>query len=303
MPRRITKDEYEIRTLAYYQQQGGIYSQLITVLTRLRDKVRGIGTPSDVLNEACYRLAVVQKEYEDYMEYLKVKSLESTNVSDADSLLASKIDDATKIADPCLRYTLGVLLGTVGGYKSVLKAYAMFEEYDKTYYPYFKSLFENKKESQEETAKLKKQIADLQDEVQVKDGMLADTLAKVERLEKTLADVDADNYSKLDKSFTFASILKYAEDQILYSHGNQVVDLLKDHCAMMGATREYQMVSDLKRRMIEAERPLVTNNNDIKGSNVFVGPVSNPVFPMESHTEHNTANNTNTTHPNYDGKE
>lgn len=49
------KDIYSIRTLSFYQKEGGVYNDLISVLTKLRSdsKIRLSMSPVKVLNEAC----------------------------------------------------------------------------------------------------------------------------------------------------------------------------------------------------------------------------------------------------------
>ncbi len=48
-------DVFDIRTLSFYQQEGGVYNELITILTKLRSNsnVRLSMPPAKVLNEAC----------------------------------------------------------------------------------------------------------------------------------------------------------------------------------------------------------------------------------------------------------
>lgn len=55
MGNKQDKDIYKIRTLSFYQKEGGVYNDLITVLTNLRadSNVRLSMSPVKVLNEAC----------------------------------------------------------------------------------------------------------------------------------------------------------------------------------------------------------------------------------------------------------
>lgn len=55
MATKYTIDRYMIRTLSFYQKEGGVYNDLITVLTNLRAdaKIRLNMAPVRVLNEAC----------------------------------------------------------------------------------------------------------------------------------------------------------------------------------------------------------------------------------------------------------
>lgn len=58
MATKPQRNRYMIRTLSYYQGLGGIFNDLITYLTNLRQqpKYRGIPGPAELLNEACYAL-------------------------------------------------------------------------------------------------------------------------------------------------------------------------------------------------------------------------------------------------------
>lgn len=55
-PTKVHRYDYTFRTLAYYQQQGGIYNDIITILQNLRQTCTRdrIGTPASILNEATY---------------------------------------------------------------------------------------------------------------------------------------------------------------------------------------------------------------------------------------------------------
>lgn len=55
-PKKVHRYDYTIRTLAYYQQQGGIFNDIITILLKLRQTCTRdrIGTPASILNEATF---------------------------------------------------------------------------------------------------------------------------------------------------------------------------------------------------------------------------------------------------------
>ena len=67
MARKPQRNRYMIRTLSYYQSQGGIYNDLITYLTNLRQqpKYRGIPGPAELLNDACFVLDYSQTMSDD----------------------------------------------------------------------------------------------------------------------------------------------------------------------------------------------------------------------------------------------
>lgn len=65
MAKKIDRNSYDIRTLAYYQGRGGIYNDIITVLTKLRNdvKYRGLPAPAKVLNEGAYWWDVIWENW------------------------------------------------------------------------------------------------------------------------------------------------------------------------------------------------------------------------------------------------
>ena len=73
MAKKLCRDQYMIRTLSYYQAQGGIFNDLITYLTQLRmqPKNRGMAAPAALLNEACFALdSSKQMSEEDAAKYI-----------------------------------------------------------------------------------------------------------------------------------------------------------------------------------------------------------------------------------------
>lgn len=126
-----------------------------------------------------------------------------------------------------------------------------------------------------------RQIEDLKDEVLAKDSLLADANNKIDELERMVKDLSAKGSSKLNKAFTFESLMDYTRNLKQYQFANQLLEMLKDKCAMVGAQEEYQQVLELKQTLIDASVPTIHNHNDIHNSNVFPGMVSNPSFSMD----------------------
>lgn len=57
-PKKVHKYDYTIRTLAYYQQKGGLYNDIITILQNERQNNQRdrLNPPATILNEACYMI-------------------------------------------------------------------------------------------------------------------------------------------------------------------------------------------------------------------------------------------------------
>lgn len=287
--KKIDKDEYMIRSLAYYHEQGGIYNELITILTNLRKKQRGLPTIAKILNEACYWCALLQQRLQEAQWADKEQvALGSTDYGMCTmTQWEEEIDNIKSIPQPVDRYVVASLVvGTVDGGDYVLDEICKAGEKDKVFFPAFKSLLkkpEPKAEvqiSEAETYYIK-QIEDLKDELLAKDSLLADANNKVDELERMVKDLSAKGSSKLDKAFTFDSLMEYAKNLKQYQFANQLLEMLKDKCAMVGAQDEYQKVLELKQQLIDASVPTIHNHNDIHNSNVFPGMVSNPSFSMD----------------------
>lgn len=287
--KKIDRDEYMIRSLAYYHEQGGIYNELITILTNLRKKQRGLPTIAKILNEACYWCALLQQRLQE----AQWADEEQVALGTADYGLClttqweEEIDNIKSIPQPVNRYVVASLVvSTVDGGDYVLSEICKAGENDKAIFPAFKFLLKKPepkaevKISEAETYYIR-QIEDLKDELLAKDSLLADANNKVDELERMVKDLSAKGSSKLDKAFTFDSLMEYTKNMKQYQFANQLLEMLKDKCAMIGAQDEYQQVSVLKQQLIDASVPTIHNHNDIHNSNVFPGMVSNPSFSMD----------------------
>ncbi len=105
MAKILSPREYNIRSLAYYQAEGGVYNEIITILTQMRSepKFRGLPTPAKSLNEACY-LYDLKQQREMTLEEEK-KFISEINGDLAKVLVAvlatanAKIDELQKLVD------------------------------------------------------------------------------------------------------------------------------------------------------------------------------------------------------------
>lgn len=287
--KKIDRDEYMIRSLAYYHEQGGIYNELITILTNLRKKQRGLPTIAKILNEACYWCALLQQR----LQVARWADEDQVALGSTDYGMCImtqweiEIDNIRTIPQRVDRYVVASLVvGTVEGGDCVLSEICKDGEQDKAVFPAFKSLLKKPdpkaeiKISEAETYYIK-QIEDLKDELVAKDSLLADANNKVDELERMLKDLSAKGSSKLDKAFTFDSLMDYTRNLKQYQFANQLLEMLKDKCVMVGAQEEYLQVQELKQKLIDASVPTIHNHNDIRNSNVFPGMVSNPSFSMD----------------------
>ena len=264
MAKILSPREYNIRSLAYYQAEGGVYNEIITVLTQLRKepKFRGLPAPAKSLNEACflYDLKRNDLDLEEEKKYI------------------SEIDgDLSKV----LVALMATALEETGGYLIADARYEMIGE-SNPYLPYFDSLF--KRYMNEVTEAYDSygdflRINELEDEVKVKDGQLAEANAKIEELQKLVDSLKVRNESKYDKALSRKGILEYVENQRDYKNVNQIFEMLI-YMSRVATDEEYDEVVALRQKMIDESKPTVHNHNDIQNSNVFPGLVNNPSFPI-----------------------
>ena len=264
MAKILSPREYNIRSLAYYQAEGGVYNEIITVLTQMRKepKFRGLPTPAKSLNEACFFYDLKRKDLdlEEEKKYI------------------SEIDgDLSKV----LVALMATALEETGGYLIADARYEMIGE-SNPYLPYFDSLF--KRYMNEVTEAYDSygdflRINELEDEVKVKDGQLAEANAKIEELQKLVDSLKVRNESKYDKALSRKGILEYVENQRDYKNVNQIFEMLI-YMSRVATDEEYDEVVALRQKMIDESKPTVHNHNDIQNSNVFPGLVNNPSFPI-----------------------
>ena len=270
MAKLLSPREYNIRSLAYYQAEGGVYNEIITVLTQLRKEpmFRGLPTPAKSLNEACYFYDLKGKnlDKEDEIKYI------------------SKIDnDLTKV--------LVVLMATAleeYGYLVACNRYEIIGEKN-PFLPKFDPVFESYKSKEEALADacwdgrriydLEEEVKSKEDELKAKDNQLATANAKIDELQKLVDSLKVRNESKYDKALSRKGILAYVENQRDYKNVNQIFEMLV-YMSRVATDEEYDEVVSLRQKMIDDSKPTVHNHNTIQNSNVFPGLVNNPNFPI-----------------------
>ena len=277
MAKILSPREYNIRSLAYYQAEGGVYNEIITVLTQMRKEpmFRGLPTPAKSLNEACY------------LYDLKGKNLDK---EDEKKYISTIDNDLSKV--------LVALLATAWedyGYLVASNRYEIVGEKN-PYLPKFDPVFEHYMNEEmaaydsygdalridelEEKVKLKEdEVKALGAELDVKGNQLETANAKIEELQKLVDSLKVRNESKYDKALSRKGILDYVENQRDYKNVNQIFEMLI-YMSRVATDEEYDEVVALRQKMIDDSKPTVHNHNDIQNSNVFPGLVNNPSFPI-----------------------
>ena len=271
MAKILSPREYNIRSLAYYQAEGGVYNEIITVLTKMRSepKFRGLPTPAKSLNEACYLYDLKRKELslEDEKKYI------SEINDDLSRVLVALLATALQEHGFCIAHERYEIVGEKN-----------------PYLPKFDRLFEhymNIVRAESDSTGEARQILDLEDELKakedelkVKDSQLTSANAKIEELQKLVDSLKVRNESKYDKALSRKGILEYIESQRVYGNVNQIFEMLLGPMSRVATDEEYNEIVTLKQKMIDNSVPTIHNHNDIQHSNVFPGLVNNPSFPI-----------------------
>lgn len=262
--RKIQKDEFDIRSILYYQSQGGIYNSIITILAKMRgeSKYRGIQPTHKILNDACYHLAVC-KEY--------------SNVKDGVKYL-SNLDSLT------LCVLLAIAVSTDGGI--VTKCIDDINDElsnGNIYYPKFQNIIQTYRDVEMEAfLSLHSSIPPISgaEELELKTIQLADANEEINKLKQTIQDLNSNRKSSVDDLLTFEGLMNYIEKQRNYSHSDQLLAYLTETVARYCTEEQWKRLCELKQKLLDNEVLSITNNNNIQNSNVFPGLVENPSFPV-----------------------
>ena len=259
---KISKEKFSIRTLTYYQEQGGVYNDIITVLTKLRNEPRhrGLPAPVSILNDACYHLAVMEQmfkqSYEDTEKYL---------AGIKDNLLLCVM--STLADEEVLQF--GPLINFYVNHNSPF---------------YFKFLpiinrrpVDSGKESKDSGKDLK--VASLEKDLELTKAQLATANERITQLEREQYRLNEES-SKADKQLTWNSILDYIESRKNYDYVKQIFPMLSYIAGRYATDEEWSRMKALEEKMLADTLPTVHNHNSISNSNVFQGMMNNPNFPL-----------------------
>ena len=267
MAKILSPREYNIRSLAYYQAEGGVYNEIITVLTQMRKepKFRGLPTPAKSLNEACFLFDLKRKDemWENYIREID---------GDLSKVLVALLVTAKEEYGELIAFDRYKIIGERNPY--LPKFDAVFEHYINQEMEARNSYGDGIR-----ILELEDEVKAKSAELKVKDNQLAEAQAKIEELQKLVDSLKVKNESKYDKALSRKGILEYVENQRDYKNVNQIFEMLI-YMSRVATDEEYDEVVALRQKMIDDSKPTVHNHNDIRNSNVFPGLVNNPSFPI-----------------------
>ena len=278
MAKKRSIDEYMIRTLSYYQSQGGIYSEIITLLMQLREK-KGyrnlIPLPAKVLNAASYY-------YDEMKDGNRDLACGTPNIL-VDSVVT--------------------IMAAADNNKEVKEKMIEVVKIDEKFFPHFTKLLE-KLEKQNDNTDFKAEIESLRAENEkLKSVLMAkDSLIDIRSCSLALALQDKDALSaklaaaekrcliieqnkneenSLDRYFTLDNILKWIEGRKQYIYVDQVFRMLSDMKDGIATKEESMRIKRLEEDMLAKEQPRnIINNNYAYGSNQMTGMLNNPQLPI-----------------------
>lgn len=282
------QDDYSLRTLSYYQREGGIYNDLITILQRIRTEKWGrkLIAPNKILNIASEALEVCLWHCQD---------------------------DETKAISDCgfeeLAWFLygGCVAGPLGGIEekdelvilSVLCVLlSRYPEFQESSIPQISEII-NKRNSSifkpfEELVKRElrnndNQLESLKNQLAMKDALLRkkdEQLAKLISLNYRERRIDfwqrySEKSSGIDSVLSLDAILEWVSNRQHYTLTDQVFVMLKELSRKVATDEEYNKIRSLENDMLAKYKPqTIVNNNMGIGSNILTGIAQNPMMPM-----------------------
>ena len=259
---KISKEKFSIRTLTYYQEQGGVYNDIITVLTKLRNEPRhrGLPAPVSIINDACYHLAVMEQMFKHSYE-------------DTEKYLAG-------IKDNLILCVMSILAD-----KEVLHFGPLINFYVNRNSPFYVKFMpiinrrpvDSSKES--EDPEKEKKVAALEKDLELTKAQLATANERIKQLESEQYRMNTES-SKADKQLTWSSILDYIESRKNYDYVKQIFPMLSNIAGRYATDEEWARMKALEEEMLANTLPTVHNHNSISNSNVFQGMMNNPNFPL-----------------------
>lgn len=288
------KDDYSLRTLAYYQREGGIYNELITILQRMRVGKGGrkILPPKEILNAAT-------GAFDIYMD--RCKDEETNTIIDYG------------MEELSWEIYGGCIAGPLGGWEGknelialcvlcvLLSQYPVFNETsipqisdivkkeDETIFKEFEGLIRNNLEDKDAL------LDDLKNKLKLSEALRREKDAQLAQYSKTAAEVIltrgdlmiARNYlnqgtgSKLNNALTLDAILEYAESLKSYERAQHIFGLLSKIARNTATDEEYEKIDAVSTKLtsIQLSQTNIYNQTTAYGSNIFAGIVNNPNFP------------------------
>lgn len=290
------RDDYSLRTLAYYQREGGVYNELITILQRMRIGKGGrkILPPNKILNAATgafdiYMDRCKDEENDTIIDY----GLEELAYEIYGGCVAGPLGGLDEKNELIVLCVLCVLLARypVFNKRSIPKIIEIVKNNDPSVYKEFETLIASKLEDKDANIEsLRNQLAIKDSLIRDKDSQIARLSNDVSELEKRISviepvfDVYVQNRvegSKFDQYLTLDAVLGWVNKRKHYKLADQVITMLKDLGRNTATDEEYGKIEALESELLSKYSELsIVNNNMGVGSNILTGITQNPLMPM-----------------------
>lgn len=304
MDKKTDWEEYKIRTLDFYQRQGGVYGDLARILQKACTDKRVLGyipsiEPAIFLNVASFRA--------DFMiadEGQRFRGLEHHHAFFSD-LPMDELELVYSITYILIRATghkgfktwLMQQIGPSGIYRKLLAAYIdEARERLEDLSDEERMIYEDAIEQTNETLRQKEELIDsLRATITDQRKRIDELTEQVARLtqEKGRPQAAQAPGSELDRMLTLDFIIDHIERKRTHEKSNQLIGLLKDPRLTRKATdEEAEKIEQIEQKMLDASVP--STHNDIRHANVFQAPVHNPTFQQPSDSPERSRSHSNT---------
>lgn len=286
MAKKKLKD-YLLRTLSYYQAEGGVYSEIITVLLKVRQLpgYRSMQTPAKILNEAVYYWDVL-REGKDSADWDLVDGINK------DSLIMSVLAclSAASLDEGC--FFTQKLKGLLANDTQYYPHFApVVEKYEKEFEDVYaelhgESLADIVKRLEEDLDRQRQLISRQKDFIQSQDEKLVELSLQMDQLReeniriqmvmnKQAVVSDFDRYLSLD------TILEWIKGRQHYTYTEHVFRMLADMKDKRATDQERDKIRELETEMLGKNvGSSIHNTNYAFGSNLMTGYAQSPWMPI-----------------------
>lgn len=310
------RSEYSLRTLAYYQKQGGVYSNLITILMQLRDdpKTSRVLAPNKVLNEASWLFDVnealddpdkIEDTFKDcWSKYMMSYSPKDRALIKCVCFILLNYPYRVDIKEVCPQMggvmqpmTINSILLCKYLDKEVLEDKLFWPKFEHLHNPEYLSMGDDVRPEisdklhniQRELVEARFKIEELQAKIEENENILLVRDEEIKQLSHDLSDArniisDIPMQSELDSNITFKRIIEYVKTCKQYKFTTQIFMMLNWFMRKCATDEEYQLLDETQQFLQSQKSGDVTNINNNTGCNV-INEAHDPVFGDPTHNE------------------
>lgn len=306
------RDDYSLRTLAYYQRKGGIYNDLITILQRLREEPRmlhgiriDLPSPKQILNtvsrayDACLDICTddegrfycfTEDNIDSFLEAISEILYGIPFTPTSPEYFETSTGD--KYLGQLQLCVLASLLARIPEMEEIIPFLTKTAKRDyPQLYTQFVLLIDRRGDDSTQIEKMKRELKSQEQIICLKDSEIKEKDSQIKQLTelKEILSITVERYkndeiqrSNFDRILNLDTILKFAEGRKSYKRAAPILNMLT-HLAFNTATdEEYQKIVSIEDKLLEINETEVAifNENKAFGSNLFTGIVNSPYFPI-----------------------